>query len=168
MFDEVLADATRRLRSELAGRVEADAVSRLVGIVLAFRHYRIDNPAKTVMSHRFLADPRNGSLKEAIRKRGDETVLPLLVETIRQGIAEGTMEAADPAIAAELTLGFWHQVEDLQMDELHRSGRPSVKRLRARAGLALDWLERSLGLPSSALDPLRDALKDTIAQFVEG
>ena len=167
MLDQLLSDVSSRLETELAGLAATDAVSRLNGIVLAFRHYRLDNPRRTIMSHRFFADPRNSILRDAIRERGNQIVLPLLADTIRQGIAEGVIPAGDPDTTAELMLGFWHVVEELQMAELYRSGPQSAARLLVRAGQALDWFERGLGLPPGALEPVRSSLNEAMHHFVK-
>ena len=167
MLDQVLSDVSRQLEADLAGLADADAVTRLGGIMLAFRHSRLGNPRRAIVSHRFLADPRNSSLSDAIRERADQIVLPLLADTIRQGIAEGVMSQSDPDTSAELALGFWHVVEDLQMAEVNRSGGRSAERLLVRAGAALDWFERGIGLAPGALGFVRNRLDEAMYHFLK-
>ncbi len=167
MLDQVLAEVSERLAIDLAAPGPADAISRLVRIMASFQRWRLANREKTMMSHLLLADPRNADLRRALRERGDRIVVPVLVETLRMGMHEGTIPPGDPDLLAELTLGFWHLIEDLQMADLNTGDEPDMQRLVTRAGLGLDWFERGLGLAPGALRALGDDLDDALASFVK-
>jgi hypothetical protein len=110
----------------------------------------------------------NALLREKLRRRSADIVLPLLAKIINEGVAEGAFSIpdTDPEEAAALVLHLADAVGDANFRDLLRSGESSscIARVKKRGNACFTAIERILGAQPGVLSRLDERFLTGIAQ----
>lgn len=150
-----LADeAVVRLRPIL-DEAGLDAVARMNAVLSQARQLKIEDAAAIRAAFDTAFRPENIVLYHRLNRAVSRVMLPLFVEMLRRGKAEGRFRIDDPAAVAEIILHLGASTHDAVARAIEASGTPHAdeaaraldERLRQQ-GIAID---RILGLPDGTI-----------------
>lgn len=138
---EILADA-------MASVDDTDPISRLRGLVVAYRNFAVDNPAlySVMFEHLVGFDP-----SDELRTETTQATLGIVVETAREAIEQGRLIDTDPLNAAYIIWATTHGAVSLSLVHTARSPRPGSFLETEQA--ANDFLHQALDTTLKGLTP---------------
>ncbi len=160
MLREVIAASAHLLED-----ADLDAAAKLDRFLGTGRKWRLAHVRTVAEVSKVLLDDENALLREKLRMRSNEIVLPILARIIAQGVAEGTFSIPhpDPHETGALLLHLAEAAGDANFRELLRPGEgpERLERIKRRADVCFAAIERILGARPGILSRLDD-------DFIEG
>ncbi|WP_225708805.1 TetR/AcrR family transcriptional regulator [Bradyrhizobium cenepequi] len=154
LAERMAADALTRLEPILDER-GLDAVARMNAVLSQSRQLKIEDAAAIRAAFDAVFKPENIVLYHRLNRATGKVMLPLFVDILRQGKAEGRFRIDDPATTAEIILHLGASTRDAVARAIEASGTSQLEeaataldeRLRQQ-GIAID---RILGLPDGTI-----------------
>ncbi len=132
-----------------------DALTKLNRFMARNQQWKADAAPAMRRLYAVFADPANAVLYQRIVKAGVAALAPALARIVAQGNREGTFDAPDPGLVAELLLHIANARQELSMDAIAAATRGEtdkatdmfVTRIRKEEAL----VDRVLGLPRGSI-----------------
>jgi len=144
------------------------AAEKLDRFLAAGRKWRLAHARTVAEVSRIILAEENALLREKLRRRSTEILLPLLARIITEGVAEGAFSIphTGPEEAAALVLHLADGVGDANFRDLLQSGESSscIARVKKRADACFAAIERILGARPGVLSRLDDDFLTGVAQ----
>jgi AcrR family transcriptional regulator len=145
-----------------------DAAEKLDRFLVAGRTWRLSNARTVAEVAKVVLDDENALLREKLRRRSAEVVLPVLTRIISEGLADGTFSIPDPdpGEVAALILHLAEGAADANYRELlSAGGEPGcLERVKKRADACFTAIERMLGAQSGILSRLEDDFLSAVSR----
>lgn len=160
--DDLLEALGERLAAETVDRLQPilneeglDAIARMNAVLSQARRFKVEDAAVTRAAFDAAFKPENIVLYHRLNRAVSKVMLPLFINILRQGKAEGLFRIDDPATTAEIILQMGTSTHDAVARAIEVSGTPQAdeaaaaldERLRQQ-GIAID---RILGLPDGTI-----------------
>lgn len=142
-------EAWEAVQSTLTG--PGDPRERLDRFVTAMRQYRVDHASQVVGLWTALGREENARVRDQLRLRHRELVLPSFRLLVAEGEACGQFDTGDPDVTAALVLEFAQTSADETMRLLREKGGAALPLARRRVNATLAAMERVLGVPPATL-----------------
>lgn len=144
------------------------AAEKLDRFLAAGRKWRLAHARTVAQVARVILAEENALLREKLRIRSTQIVLPLLARIINEGVAEGAFSIphTDPEEAAALVLHLADGVGDANFRDLLQAGEDSrcIARVKKRADACFTAIERILGARPGVLSRLDDDFLTGVAR----
>ncbi len=135
-----------------------DAAKKLDRFLAAGRTWRLSHARTVTEVAKVVLDDENALLREKLRRRSTEVVLPVLARIISEGVEDGSFSIphSDPLEIAALVLHLAEGAGEANYRELlSAGGDPScLERVKKRADACFTAIERILGARSGVLSRL--------------
>ncbi len=160
--DDLLEALGARVAAETVARLQPilnqqgmDAVARMNAVLAQARQYKVTDAAAIRAAFDSVFKPENVVLYHRLNRAVGKEMLPLFVDLLAQGKAEGQFRINDPATTAEIILHLGTSTHDAVARAIEASGTLQAneavaaldERLRQQ-GVAID---RILGLPDGTI-----------------
>ncbi len=143
------------------------AAEKLDRFLSAGRKWRLAHVRTVAEVARVMLDDENALLREKLRRRSTEAVLPVLARIIAQGAADGTFSIphCDPHEMARLVMHLADGAGDANFRELLSAEEDSsrLERVKKRADACLTAIERILGARPGILSRLDDDFLEAVS-----
>ncbi len=171
VVDEMLQAALKMASPVLEDSV-LGAAEKLDRFLAAGREWRLSHARTVAEVARVMLAEENALLREKLRRRSTDILLPFLARIINDGVAEGAFSIphSDPAETAALVLHLADGVGDSNFRELLQPGGDSsrIARVKKRADACFTAIERILGARPGVLSRLDDDFLTAVARSLDG
>jgi AcrR family transcriptional regulator len=157
--DDLLEALGERLAAETIDRLQPilkedglDAVARLNAVLSQARRLKVEDAAAIRAAFDAAFKPENIVLYHRLNRAVGKVMLPMFIDILRQGKAEGVFRIEDPATTAEIILQMGASTHDAVARAIEASGTPQVE----EAAAALDERLRQQGIAIDRILGLSD------------
>jgi AcrR family transcriptional regulator len=160
--EDLLEALGERMAAETVARLQSipddeslDAVARMNAVLSQARLFKVEDAATIRAAFDVAFKPENIVLYHRLNRAVSNVMLPLFVDILKQGKAEGRFRIDDPATTAEIILQLGTSTHDAVARAIEASGTPRAEEAAAalderlrQQGIAID---RILGLPDGTI-----------------
>jgi AcrR family transcriptional regulator len=157
--DDLLEALGERLAAETLGRLQPilkqdglDAVERLNAVLAQARRFKVEDAAAIRAAFDAAFKPENIVLYHRLNRAVSKVMLPMFIDILSQGKAEGVFRIDDPATTAEIILQMGTSTHDAVARAIEASGTPQAE----EAAAALDERLRQQGIAIDRILGLSD------------
>lgn len=154
------AESLKRLQPVLE-EPGLDAVARINAVLLQSRQLKLEDAPAIRAAFDAIFKPENIVLYHRLNRAVSQVVLPLFVDILKQGKAEGLFRIDDPVTTAEIILHLGTSTRDAVARAIEATGTP-------RAEKAADALDERLRQHGIATDRILGLPDGTVAFFEPG
>jgi AcrR family transcriptional regulator len=157
--DDLLEALGERLAAETLGRLQPilkqdglDAVARLNAVLAQARRFKVEDAAAIRAAFDAAFKPENIVLYHRLNRAVSKVMLPMFIDILSQGKAEGVYRIDDPMTTAEIILQMGASTHDAVARAIEASGTPQAE----EAAAALDERLRQQGIAIDRILGLSD------------
>lgn len=157
--DDLLESLGERLAAETVDRLQPildedglDAVARMNAVLSQARRFKVEDAAAIRAAFDAAFKPENIVLYHRLNRAVGKVMLPLFIDILKQGKAEGLFRIDDPATTAEIILQLGTSTHDAVARAIEASGTPQAE----EAAAALDERLRQQGIAIDRILGLSD------------